>query len=289
MKRKGLVVLLVISIMVFSTSTLFAATGELEIESIYPEDGQTNTSMENVGVKIQFSTAISTETAEANLEEGFLSIIDEDGIEVPLKVVADGEGELLVLADTTTDDEYSVLNNADYTFTIYAGFTDDEGNTLTDDYSVTFTTLNQSLNSTIYMILMFIMFAFVMVASVKQTQEQTNAANAKEKEQKEIPFNPYKEAKKTGKTVEEVIAAEEARKEKERKKMSRSQKKEAELKEKMEQSIVISEELSYVHHVKTPARISKAGGKFKSGLGKKPEEKNKNKKKASSGGGGKKN
>ena len=59
MKRAGLVAAITAVMIMISSALCFAADSELRLVSSYPEDGQTNTSMENLGVKLTFSNPIN--------------------------------------------------------------------------------------------------------------------------------------------------------------------------------------------------------------------------------------
>ena len=76
MKKISLIAILT-SIMIMAASVFCFAEGGFELVSSYPEDGQTNTSMENLGVKLTFSNAMdSAEATAANADK--FTIYDED-------------------------------------------------------------------------------------------------------------------------------------------------------------------------------------------------------------------
>ena len=101
MKRARNIVCIAGLLAVMMTSTAFAE-GDLEITGSYPEDGQKNTTIENVAAKIQFSKDVGNKkNQEANSK--CFSMVDEDGEELPIRVYYNPEDpkEVLVLADTT--------------------------------------------------------------------------------------------------------------------------------------------------------------------------------------------
>ena len=81
-------------------------------------------------------------------------------------------------------------------------FADVDGNTLGADRTISFTTINQKLNTTVYFVMMIVMFGGMFFFSSRQAKKQS----ADDTEVRDEPFNPYKEAKRTGKSLEEVIA-----------------------------------------------------------------------------------
>ena len=99
MKKLSLIAILT-SIMIMASSAFCFADGGFDLVSSYPEDGQTNTSMENLGVKLTFSKPLSSaEAQKANADK--LAIYDEDGKAVPVQILFsnDEKGLVLVLAD----------------------------------------------------------------------------------------------------------------------------------------------------------------------------------------------
>ena len=63
--------------MIMMASVFCFADGGFDLVSSYPEDGQTNTSMENLGVKLAFSNAMdSSEATAANADK--FAIYDPD-------------------------------------------------------------------------------------------------------------------------------------------------------------------------------------------------------------------
>ena len=253
MKRSTLIALLA-AVMVMAGSVFsFAADGLTLVES-YPEDGQKNTSIENLGVKLTFSNPINSEEAK-KIDESKFSIVDEDGEKVPVKVLFSDKNDGLVLVVADIDKGFIAKNNCDYTLTIDAGLVDNEGNELAQAQTVTFKTYNQRVNNMVNMAMMFIMFGGIMFLTMRQNKQKEEDEQAKKEEPKEA-FNPYREAKRTGKTVEEVMAEQARKEEKEAKKKARKKKNDDTPAEKKIENC--AQYLNNVYHVHAPAPVNKA-------------------------------
>lgn len=230
-----------------SVSTAFGASGSLNLISSYPEDGQTNTSMENLGVKLMFSGPMrEQDTRDANSK--LVHMFDSKGKAVPIVVYFDDSNEaMMVVAADTTAKGFQVANNSKYKMAIDSGLRDDESNRLDKEINIAFTTYNQKANMMINMVMMFVMFGGILLFSMKQQKPETEDNKVREQS-----FNPYKEAKRTGKSVEEVIAKAEK---------NNARKKNKSQAEKHEESTKIehcSDYLNNVYHVKFPAPINHA-------------------------------
>ena len=131
MKRKGLIAVLSMLMVVLSTAMCFAADDTtFALKSSYPKDGQKNTSIENLGVKLYFNHSVSSKAAQAN-NKNSVKIVDKDGKKIPIKVLTanDDSGLVLVLGDSTNK-KFKVKNNSEYKLVIEKDFVDDNGNTL---------------------------------------------------------------------------------------------------------------------------------------------------------------
>ena len=274
MKKRGLAAVVLALIMVMMCGVFSFAgdnTGNLKLVSSYPEDGQKNTSIENVGVKLFFSNTINNPETEKHNKNCVKIVNSETGKKIPIKVLtsSDTDGMMLVLADSTNK-KLKLQSNTKYELVISPEFSDDNGNKLGKKETISFTTFNQKMNTLVNTIMMIAMFGGITVIMVKQQKEQ-----AEEKARQQNParynkketFNPYKEAKRTGKSVEEVIEEEKKRQAKAEKKAAREAKKKETAREKVEAKYEISDVLPYVYKVKEPRPISAAGGKYKSGRG----------------------
>lgn len=251
--KRGTLIALLAAIMVMACSVISFADG-LELVSSYPEDGQTNTSMENLGVKLTFSNPINSAEA-VKADESKLRILDETGAAIPTKVLFSDKNDGLVLVVADIDEGFVAKNNSEYKLVIDADLVDNEGNTLGKEQVITFRTYNQRINNMVSMGMMFVMFGGVMIFSLRQNQNKEE--EEKDKNEPKKTFNPYKEAQRTGKTVEEVKAEQAKKEEKLAKKKARKNKnKEDELKQ--EKKIEnCAELLNNVYHVHAPAPISK--------------------------------
>lgn len=240
------------AIMIMMSAVLGFAAGGLELVSSYPEDGQNNTSIENLGVKLTFSNPINSEEAKKTDASKF-SIKDEDGETVPVQVLFSPKNDGLVLVLADVDEGFTAKNNAEYTLTIDAGLVDNEGNVMEQAKTVSFRTYNQKVNNMVNMGMMFVMFGGIMVLTMRQNNKKEE--EEPQVETKEAAFNPYKEAKRTGKSVEEVRAAQAKKEAKLAKKKARKNKDESQQDKKIENC---AELLNNVYHVHAPAPINKA-------------------------------
>ena len=231
MKRIGAILMTLALIMMLSVSFCFADSG-LTIENTYPEDGSTGASIENLGVKIHFSENM-TEEAVGKANNGCFQLYDENGHMLPTKVLYNDkvEGEVLVLLDTNSNN-VKAESNTEYTLKISRNTVDDKGNVLGADQTVTFKTLNQSVNTMVSMGMMVVMFGGIMVISAKSAKKA-----AEEEMKKQDKVNPYKESKKTGKSVEEIVEKDQKKKAKEAEKAAKKAAKEAEAYEDYEEGI----------------------------------------------------
>ena len=249
MKKISLIAILM-SIMIMAASVFCFADGEFDLVSSYPEDGQSNTSMENLGVKLEFSKAMDSTT---NADK--FAIYDEDGKTIPIRVLFSDKEDGLVLVLADTDQGFVAKNNSEYRLVVSGDLIDNEGNTLGADKTVTFKTYNQRVNNMVNMAMMFVMFGGIMVLSLRQNNEKEDEEPKKE-ETKEQAFNPYREAKRTGKSVEEVKAEQAKKEAKEAKKKARKAKKNPEPQPQKIDNC--AELLNNVYHVHAPAPVNKA-------------------------------
>ena len=253
MKRVSLIAILT-AVMIMAASVMCFADDELKLVSSYPEDGQKNTSMENLGVKLTFSNPINSDEAR-KIDESKFSIVDEEGEKVPVKVLFSDKNDGLVLVVADVDEGFIAKNNCEYTLTIDAGLVDNDGNELAKAQTVSFRTYNQRVNNMVNMAMMFIMFGGIMFLTMRQNKQKEEEAQDKKEEPKEA-FNPYREAKRTGKSVEEVKAEQAKKEEKEAKRKARKKKKdEAPAEKKIENC---AQYLNNVYHVHAPAPVNKA-------------------------------
>ena len=255
MKRKSIIALIAAMMVMLSATVCFAGT-DLKIVSSFPEDGQTNTSMENLGVKIVFNNEVNKEAFQKD-NNSTITLVDEKGKTVPCEVLySSKEGKMmLVVAKTGLAGKkgtgYQVLNNAEYTLTIGKDFKDNDGNLLGKDEVISFKTYNQKMNNFVNMGMMVVMFGGLFLVSARSNNKKEEE---KEMEKPEEAFNPYKEAKRTGKTVDQVKAEHAAELEKKAKKRAKKHKEEVPYEKHFENC---AELLNNVYHVHAPAPTNK--------------------------------
>jgi hypothetical protein len=252
MKKISLIAILT-SVMIMAASVFCFADGGFDLVSSYPENGQSNTSMENLGVKLKFSAAMDSEEATAANADKFV-IYDEDGKAIPIIVLFSEKEKGLVLVLADTDKGFVAKNNSEYRLVVSGELADNDGHTLDADKTVSFKTYNQRVNNMVNMAMMFVMFGGIMVLSLRQNNEKEDEEPKKE-ETKEQAFNPYREAKRTGKSVEEVKAEQAKKEAKEAKKKARKAKKNPEPQPQKIDNC--AELLNNVYHVHAPAPVNK--------------------------------
>ena len=252
MKKISLIAILT-SVMIMAASVFCFADGGFDLVSSYPENGQSNTAMENLGVKLKFSAAMDSEEATAANADKFV-IYDEDGKAIPIIVLFSEKEKGLVLVLADTDKGFVAKNNSEYRLVVSGELVDNDGNTLGADKTVSFKTYNQRVNNMVNMAMMFVMFGGIMVLSLRQNNEKEDEEPKKE-ETKEQAFNPYREAKRTGKSVEEVKAEQAKKEAKEAKKKARKAKKNPEPQPQKIDNC--AELLNNVYHVHAPAPVNK--------------------------------
>lgn len=218
MRKLGKIVCLAALVVTMTASVCFGAES-LQIVDAYPENGQKNTTIENMCVKLWFNHEMGgKESVKANAD--CFKLTDDKGKVVPIRVFyhPDDTKQVLVLADTTK--RIKIKDNTEYTMTVSADLIDNDGHRLGKDATYSFTTLNQGANTAIYMVMMLVMFGGMFFFTSRQMKKQQEEQNG-ERQVKEEAFNPYKEAKRTGKTVQEVIAAHEKEQAKKAKKAAK--------------------------------------------------------------------
>lgn len=258
MKRAGLLVCLTVIMVMMASVMVFAEGGQLKIVSTYPEDGQKNTTKENMCVKLQFSEEMGDGEA-TKIDNKFFTITDNKGKKVPIKVLNNPKNrhEVMVLADT--DKTLDIKDDTKYTLTVSDKLTDVKGGTLAKPVKISFTTQNQKQNTWIQMGMTVLMFGGIFIFMARSAKKHAEADDEDSRE-KDLKINPYKEAKRTGKSVEEIVEKVEKEKAKRAKKEA---KKAAERAAEIEDE---DEELPYGHYKVSKARpISEGGGTYITG------------------------
>ncbi len=228
MKRRGIILSLILILAIITAGQVFAA-GSLSLEKSYPKDGGKDAAIENFGVKLYFNGEFTEkELAKANVKN--IKLYGPDGKELPLRLLypAKEKGVVLALLDTSKKDadgkNVIALSNSAYKIVISDSFRDNSGNTLGKETVISFSTLNQSVNTLVYFgmtILMFVGIGFVTIRGNKKKEAESQESRHDDK------VNPYKEAKRTGKSVEEIIEKDRKEKAKRAEKEARKAAKEA--------------------------------------------------------------
>ena len=252
--KKGALITLLVAVMVMAGSVFCWADEGLALVSSTPENGQTNTSMENLGVKLYFNNPINSEEA-VKVDKSKFSIKDEDGETVPTEVLFSEKNDGLVLVIADANQGFTAKNNAEYTLTIEEGLVDNEGNVLDHNETVSFRTYNQRVNNIVNMVMMFVMFGGIMLFSLRANNKKEEEAELEEPKE---AFNPYREAKKTGKTVEEVMEEQAKKEEKEAKKRAKKAAKKQQAAPQEAKIENCAQYLNNVYHVHAPAPINHA-------------------------------
>lgn len=261
MKRIGTVFCLAALIITMTVSVCFGASS-LKLLDSYPRNEQSSTSIENLSVKLHFNNEMGNKKSVAANKDCF-KITDDQGKALPIRVFYNPKDhkEIMVLADAVKIAENKnlrVKDNTQYTLHISGDVTDNAGNTLGKEQTISFTTLNQSRNTKVYMIMMLVMFGGMFFFMSRQTKKQMEK---QQEETKEEPFNPYKEAKKTGKPVQEIIEAHEKEMAKKAKKEARKAKAHADDDDEDD----YKEEDNGNYKVKGPRPISAGGSSYITG------------------------
>lgn len=211
MKKTGLIVCIVTLILAMVLGTFAMAFadeeegGEFTLVETYPEDGQKNAAIENLGIKLTFSKPVNLEANQAANNQCF-KITGPDG-DLPIKVYynPDIPEQVLVLKYSEEATTATVRSSEEYTVSISGNFKDNEGNTLGEDKTIKFKTTDLRRNNIVYFVLMGVMMFGMVFFSRRQAQTQA-AENGDQAAGGVEPFNPYKEAKRTGKPIAQVIA-----------------------------------------------------------------------------------
>lgn len=250
--KKTAIAIMTAMIIMLAGLQVFAAE-DFALKTSYPQDGQKNTSIENLGVKLIFNKPVNSPEAK-KADAKLIKMLDKNGKKVPIDVLfsEQNDGIVLAVADINTEG-FKVLNNSEYKLVVDKNFTDNDGNTLGEDVVITFKTYNQKANNYVNMGMMIIMFGGITFISIRQNTKKEEE-EAPKQEVKET-FNPYREAKRTGKSVDEVRAEQAKKEEKLARKKSKKKSNTHEHDKKIENC---AELLNNVYHVKAPAPKNKA-------------------------------
>ena len=267
MKKAGRILSLVVILVMLTTAICFAtpetgAAGGLNLIGTYPADGAKGAATENMGVKLYFDSQL-TEEVLGHKNADAIQIIGPEGKKLPTKVLYAPKEEGVVLVIVDTDKEGKTIkgkSNSEYTVKISGDMAADNGSTLGQDVTISYTTMNETTNNTVSMLMMFVMMGGIMFFStraMKKEMEKTFEA------MKEAPVNPYKEAKRTGKSVEEIVEQDKKNKAKQAQKAAKKNSKEqtSAYQEYLEEYLEIyRKENNY--RVKGPRPVSAAGSTY---------------------------
>ena len=263
-------ILCIITVIVMMTASLCFAEGTeggLQLLDTYPKEESSGAAIENFDIKLYFDKKMTKEVL-GTANDGCFTLTDADGNVLPILVLYSPkeEGVLMVLFDSNKENlgsdgkQITIKGNTEYTLKIAGSLKDDEGDTLGADRTIKFTTINQSRNSIISMLLMLVLYAGIIGFSMRNAKKSAKEAT------KEGKFNPYKEAKRTGKSVDEIMEKEYKR----QAKLASKAEKDAEDEEEEEEEEPYLEEGHY--RVKTRRTVASGGSAFITGRKAEAEE-----------------
>ena len=263
MKKTGIIVCVLVMVMITLIGAIsFVGADEegLVLVETYPKDGQKNAAVENLGIKLTFNNPVNLETNQAANNKCF-KISGPDG-DLPIKVYynPDIPEQILVLRDTTEAQTAAIRSSEEYKVSISGTLVDNNGNTLGEDVTITFRTVDLKRNNIVYFVLMGLMMFGMVFFSSRKAKAEAAAQNAGEAPVE--AFNPYKEARRTGKSLKEVIAEHDREVAKQQ---ARDAKKYAKMTSYEDYEDDEEEEVSGNYRVKGPRPISAAGSTYITG------------------------
>ncbi len=261
MKKFGAILSLALIIVMMACSLSFA--GSFQVEKTYPKDGDHDKSVDNFCLKVYFNESVHDSDKKANAK--CVTVVDEEGEKLPVSLYYSPKEKGMMMALVEPENTAKVKQDTEYTITISGDFQNDNGDTLGEDYVVSFKTLNSKRATMINMIMMAVMFGGIMIFSTKSMKKE--AAKEAEKRGAEEKVNPYKVAKETGKSVEEIVAQDQKKKAKKAASQARRVAKDKAERDKLAQSIAEAEEkpAGGAKHVKGPRPISAGGSTYITG------------------------
>lgn len=218
MKKKISAVIAALFIVMAMSPAVFAAGGGLQVESIFPGDGDTGLQLTNQMARIVFNGPIDKQY----FDDKYFSVKGEDGKKESILVLEQSDDPNRVNLVMKKD----LKESTTYTITISAKVADTEGNVLGETQKYTFKTKSQKRESLITTVLMFAMFGAIILFTVRDAKNQQQETQ-KQTGQKPQKVNPYKEAKKealkeaerrTGKKIDPSVRNNMQRKKQNRKK-----------------------------------------------------------------------
>lgn len=270
MKKIGVLVCLCVMAVSLLAPASFAAGGDnasseaanFTIESSTPENNDTGVAVENLSVKLYFSTDMKPQSdAVEKANKKAFKITDPKGKKVPTDVYySDDEEGLVMVVSDTMDSDITIKGDTKYTLTIDKSLQAANGQELGETSRISFRTLDQSTSNTVYMIMMVVMIVGMIFFTMRSTKKAAEKEN--QEKGKHDTVNPYKEAKRTGKSVEEIVAKDRQKKAKEAEALAKKRAREAEIEAELfaEEE---EEESSGNKRVSGPRPISAAGSDYK--------------------------
>ncbi len=174
---------------------VYAAAGDLTVESIFPETNDTGLQIANQMARIVFNGEM-----DVNTNKNYFKIVDSKGEAQKIMVLeqADNPKRInLVLAD-------DLKENEEYTIIIDAAAVDKNGNTLGKEFRSKFKTKSQKRESLVTTIMMVVMFGAIIIFTVRDQAKKTREAQEEQNRQgkkKPEKVNPYKNAKKEAERI----------------------------------------------------------------------------------------
>jgi hypothetical protein len=266
-RAAGLAIVLAMTISL-ATATAFAVGGTLTIDKskTSPKDGSTSVPIENVGIKLYFNEDVTAAAVWENNAACF-TLADSEGKPVPTTIVQGGEERnyILVVAEPPSASKGvpgQLAQKSDYTLTISGELTSASGNSLGEEETIGFTTMDMSANSRLSMLLMVGMMVGIIVLMVLTN---TRKMKAEAEAAALLRANPYRIAKEKGIPVDEAKALIEKAKEKNREKLEKTGGKAPAPEEKTSAvpRLGAQKPKKETHRVKAPRPVSEGGSAYK--------------------------
>jgi hypothetical protein len=268
-RAAGLAIVLA-AVFTLAASAAFAADGTLRLDKskTSPKDGSTRVPIENVGIKLYFSEDVTAATVWENNTECFTLVADSTGEKVDTTIVPGGQERnyILVVAEPPSASKGvpgQLAQKSDYTLTISGDLTSASGNSLGEEETIRFTTMDMSANSRLSMLLMVGMMVGIIVLMVltngRKMKAEAEAAAL-------LRANPYRIAKEKGIPVVEAKALIEKAKEKNREKLEKTGGKAPDPEEKagaVPRLGAQKPKKKDTHRVKAPRPVSEGGSAYK--------------------------
>ncbi|MDR2156558.1 MAG: Ig-like domain-containing protein [Clostridiales Family XIII bacterium] len=202
-----------------TVAQISAASGDLSplklTESYPPNDGK-NMPVQNVGIKLFFDGNVAAEAVRKNNSDCF-KLTDSKGKTVKTEAYYGSKRNDYILV-TAVPKSGSLESDSKYTLTISDELRSADARTLVGEETITFTTVDTTGNTQVYMLLMFVMVAGMIAMTFISNRRKAKAQA--EAVMREGKVNPYKLAKDKGITLQQALALIEKEKEKKAKRLS---------------------------------------------------------------------